>query len=73
MDAVADIDLTQRASFRHFTPVTLRYSDQDPMQHINNCAYTAFVEAARVALLDTVIKGAGHDGLDFILARVAID
>jgi len=73
MDAMADVDLTQRASFAHFTPITLRYSDQDPMQHINNCAYAAFIEAARVALLDTVIKSGGHEGLDFILARVAID
>ncbi len=73
MDASSDIDLTQRATFRHFTPITLRYSDQDPMLHVNNCAYAAFVEAARVALIQSIVDRFKHDGLDFILARVAID
>ena len=72
-DITADLDLTRRATFKLFVPITLRYSDQDPMQHINNCAYAAFVEAARVKLIQQVIDGFDHDGLDFILARVAID
>ncbi len=73
MNDISDFDLTRRATFRHFTLVTLRYSDQDPMLHVNNCAYAAFVEAARVALIQSIVDRFKHEGLDFILARVAID
>ena len=45
------VDLTNRDSFRHWTPVTIRFSDQDPLQHVNNVAYAAYFEAARTMFL----------------------
>ena len=38
-------DLTRRDAFDHWTPVTLRFSDQDSLGHVNNVAYAAFVAA----------------------------
>ena len=32
------VDLTDRANFSHWTPVTIRFSDQDPLGHVNNVA-----------------------------------
>ena len=42
-------DPDYRALYPHWTTVTLRYSDQDSMGHINNVSFAAYVEAGRVA------------------------
>jgi acyl-CoA thioester hydrolase len=42
-----------------------RWSDCDPLGHVNNAAYSTFLEQARVALLGDLGR--------FILARVEID
>ncbi len=74
MDAAADApDLTAAGTFRHWTPVSLRFSDQDSMGHINNVAYAAYVEQARVAFIDTFLRNRGDSGIDYILASANID
>ncbi len=74
MDTAADApDLTQAETFRHWTPVSLRFSDEDSMGHINNVAYAAYVEQARVAFIDAFLKSQGGGDIDYILARVHID
>ncbi len=66
-------DLTRRETFRHFTPVIIRYSDQDAMAHVNNTAIAAYVEAARTDYIYRLIRLAGVEGVEFILARLVID
>ncbi len=66
-------DLTDAGAFRRWTPVSLRFSDQDSLGHINNVAYAAYVEQARVAFIDTFLRNRGDSGLDYILASVNID
>lgn len=66
-------DLTQRSTYRHFTPVTIRFSDQDSMGHVNNVSFAQYVEAARTMLIQGFLDRFDHPGLDFILARVIID
>ena len=65
--------LTDAGAFRHWTPVSLRFSDQDSLGHINNVAYAAYVEQARVAFIDTFLRNRGDSGIDYILASVNID
>jgi acyl-CoA thioester hydrolase len=67
------IDLTRRETFRHFTPVIIRYSDQDAMAHVNNTALAAYIEAARTDYIYRLIRLAGVEGVEFILARLVID
>ena len=69
------IDLSARASFAHWTPVTLRWCDTDALGHINNVAIAAFIEAARVAIYYDVMHSVGIDTskLDIVLAHVEID
>ena len=43
-----DLDLTDPAGYRHWTTVTIRYRDLDPLGHINNSVYSEWFEAARV-------------------------
>ena len=62
----------ERAAYNHFTPVTLRYSDQDPMQHINNVAITAMLESGRMHLLRGVLGDALQEQ-GMVLARLSID
>ena len=74
MDTAADaLDLTDAGTFRRWTPVSLRFSDQDSMGHVNNVAYAAYVEQARVAFIDTFLRNRGDNGIDYILASVNID
>lgn len=68
-----DIDLTKRESFKNFYPVTIRFSDQDSMGHVNNVAFAQYVEVGRTMLIQSAIEKFGHEGLDFILANVSIN
>lgn len=69
----AQFDPTDRDSFDHFTTVSIRFSDQDSMGHVNNVSFAAYIEAARTMLIQGLLDRFQHDGLDFILARVVID
>ena len=70
---MTELDLTTRDSFHHWTPVTIRYSDQDAMAHVNNTALATYVEAARTAFIyDLILKGE-MQGMEFILARLIIE
>ena len=66
-------DLTKAETFRHWTQVSIRFSDEDNMGHINNVAYGAYVEQARVAFIDAFLKSGGPGGIDYVLANVNID
>lgn len=44
-------DLTRRDSFADFTQVTIRFSDQDSMGHVNNVSFGAYIEACRTMLI----------------------
>ena len=66
-------DLTRRDSFADFTQVTIRFSDQDSMGHVNNVSFGAYIEACRTMLIQGFLDKFNHPGLDYILARVAID
>lgn len=70
---MTDFDLTLRESFRHWSPVIIRYSDQDAMAHVNNTALATYVEAARTAYIYDIIQRSGAEGMEFILARLVID
>lgn len=71
---MTDIDLTSRASFTHWTPVHIRFSDMDILRHVNNVALAEYFEAGRTAFVYDVIELAGVDqSNEFVLARLVID
>lgn len=65
------VDLKDPACYRHWTHVTIRFSDEDRMGHVNNAAYSVWIEAARVAYLESLYRP--HETLDTVLARIIID
>lgn len=70
---ISTADLTDISGYRHLTPVTLRFSDQDAIGHINNVSYAAYAEAGRVAWGIDLIDQSGETNCDFILANLTID
>ncbi len=66
-------DLTIRDSFSHWTPVTIRFSDQDPLGHVNNVSITAYVEACRTMLVHKFLLREQYPDLDYVLVHLDID
>lgn len=67
------IDLTSRASFIHWVPVTIRFSDQDSLGHVNNVAVAAFVEAGRTRLIHQFLLRDKYPHINYALVHVEID
>ncbi|MGB0411075.1 MAG: acyl-CoA thioesterase, partial [Pikeienuella sp.] len=70
---MAKEDLSEIQEYDVFEAVTLRYSDQDAMGHVNNVAYAAFFEAGRMGLFSELLAGHGDLKFNFVLANVNID
>ena len=67
----ASVDLRDRGSYLHWTPVTIRFGDEDRLGHVNNAAYTVWLESARVGYFESLY--APGKGLDTVLARLVVD
>lgn len=72
-DSKVSVDLTSKESFHFWTPVSSRFSDQDPLGHINNVAYAAYIEAGRTMFIGGLLDAKKHPDIDFVLASVTID
>lgn len=62
-----------RVLYHHWTTVSIRYCDQDPVGHINNAAMAAFLEQARVNLVYPLLKRFGGPRFELVIARLVID
>lgn len=70
----ADLTIPRdRAAYDCFTPVTIRYSDQDPMDHVNNVAITAFLESGRFGLFQQLFEGTTLPLKGIVLASLTVD
>ena len=60
--------------FRHKISVKVRFSDLDAMGHVNNASYLSYLEEARLAYYNHVLK-MDTNNLDFnaVIARIEID
>jgi acyl-CoA thioester hydrolase len=67
------LDLSARASFNHWIQVALRYSDLDPIGHVNNAITPMFFEEARCQIIYPVLRAQGRTDLDLVLVRTVID
>ena len=64
-------DLRDPAIYRHWSRVTIRFSDEDRMGHVNNAVYSVWLEACRVEYLYRLFEPS--DALDTVLARIVVD
>ncbi len=65
-------DLKDPSSYGHWTTITIRFADEDRMGHVNNSAYSVWVEAARVPLFMHFMQDTPK-WLDTVLARQTIN
>jgi acyl-CoA thioester hydrolase len=59
--------------FPHRTVQTVRFSDLDRQNHVNNAVFATFFEAGRVVILYDAEYGLGGPDTSFVLARLSID
>ncbi len=62
-----------REAYDQFTTVTIRFSDQDPMGHVNNVATAAFFESGRFGFFNHLFDDTPMPWKGMILASVSID
>jgi acyl-CoA thioester hydrolase len=67
------VDLTDRATYSHWSEDKVRWGDQDGQRHINNVAFGEFLENARTEMIIERIIGLRSEGARFTVRRVAID
>ena len=68
-----DFDPRQRASYRAFTRIPIRFADQDVLGHVNNAAIAVYFEHARCEHLIPRLASPGAPHLNIVLARIVID
>ncbi len=61
------------SDYQHWISVSTRYSDQDPMQHINNVAITAFLESGRFSLFSQLFANTPLPSQCLVLAGLSVD
>jgi acyl-CoA thioester hydrolase len=63
----------RREDFPHHTVHTVRFSDLDRQNHVNNAVFATFFEAGRVVILYGEEYGLNVPGAGFVLAHLSID
>jgi acyl-CoA thioester hydrolase len=72
--SVPTVDLTDTGSYRHWTRITLRFSDMDRMQHINNLSVGDFFETARVGFREEIHPPLDiSTGVGIVIRRIVME
>jgi len=60
--------------FKHRTKITIRFSDLDAMQHVNNATYLTYLEEARIDYFNNLFNRR-KESLDFeaVIGRIEIN
>ena len=67
------IDPTDRASFVAWGQDIARFGDTDRLGHINNAAYSTFLETARVQLFNDPADPAAPAGHTFVIVKLLLE
>jgi acyl-CoA thioester hydrolase len=67
------VELTERATFRHWSRDKVRWGDQDGARHINNVAYAEYLENARAELIIEAVIPHKDPGTAFAVRKVVIE
>jgi len=60
----------QRADFRHFIELPVRWGDMDAFGHINNVQYMRYLESGRIAYIEEVLGVAVEAEENIVLADI---
>ncbi len=71
---MADLDLTNEASFTYWCEDKIRFADLDTYGHLNNVAYATFAESGRVDFLSAVVPGSlNGQGEGWVIAKLIVN
>ena len=61
--------------FPHWTTISIRFRDLDPLNHVNNAIFSTYYEEARIEFIQEVNKLADQlkNGFSFVLANIEIE
>lgn len=61
--------------FPHWTTISIRFRDLDPLNHVNNAIFSTYYEEARINFIQDVPSFAKQmqNGYSFVLANIEID
>ena len=60
--------------FKHRTKITVRFSDLDAMQHVNNATYLSYLEEARIKYFNDLFNlKDGNLDYEAVIAKIEID
>jgi len=68
-----DIDLTERASYAHWTPDVIRFADLDALNHVNNVAFSTYFESGRVRFFRDAEAAIVSPGGLWMAVRLCVD
>lgn len=62
-------------TFFHWTEITVRFRDLDPLNHVNNAVYNTYFEEARIRFIYEIpeFKLSLNGGQSFVLVRLELD
>ena len=60
----------QRADFRHFIELPVRWGDMDAFGHVNNVQYMRYLESGRIAYIEDVLGVAMEAKENIVLADI---
>lgn len=60
-------------AFKHFTPIQIRFSDIDRLDHVNNACYLNYFELGRVRYFNEVLQRIDWNVQGFVLARTEMN
>lgn len=62
-----------RSDYASWTFDTIRFADTDKLGHVNNAAFSTFLETGRVHFLLDPARPLGAPGVSFVIAKLTLD
>ncbi|RDV03213.1 acyl-CoA thioesterase [Undibacter mobilis] len=62
-----------RSDYADWTMDTIRFADTDKLGHVNNAAFSTFLETGRTHFLLDPVKPMGQPGTTFVIAKLILD
>lgn len=63
----------ERSDQLYWTPVDIRFSDEDNMGHVHHEAIVGYIAHARVTFVDELVKRSGVKDIDYVLVNLNVD
>lgn len=63
----------KRSDYATWTMDTIRFGDTDKLGHVNNAAFSTFLETGRVHVLLDPARALNRPGISFVIAKLILD